>query len=142
MRVPEDPDAGTRRPRCGHPRGQMRVPEGPDAGTRGRESLKDDVDAAVEARMERQRVLYTGDRQFRALTRSRFSGLGSATPTSRRASSSPGRPDGRPPRLVPGLDADRREAGVGVGRVFGPRAWLSDYARGCLTIRFGLMPAS
>jgi transcriptional regulator with XRE-family HTH domain len=29
--------------------------------------LKDDVDAAVEARMERQRVLYTGDRQFRAV---------------------------------------------------------------------------
>jgi hypothetical protein len=29
--------------------------------------LKDDVDAAVEARMERQRVLYTGDRQFRVL---------------------------------------------------------------------------
>jgi transcriptional regulator with XRE-family HTH domain len=26
--------------------------------------LKDDIDAAVEARMERQRVLYTGDRQF------------------------------------------------------------------------------
>ena len=29
--------------------------------------LKDDVDAAVEARMERQRVLYTGDRQFRVV---------------------------------------------------------------------------
>jgi transcriptional regulator with XRE-family HTH domain len=29
--------------------------------------LKDDVDAAVEARMERQRVLYTGDRQFRSV---------------------------------------------------------------------------
>lgn len=29
--------------------------------------LKDDIDAAVEARMERQRVLYTGDRQFRVV---------------------------------------------------------------------------
>ena len=29
--------------------------------------LKDDVDAAVEARMERQRVLYTGERQFRVV---------------------------------------------------------------------------
>lgn len=29
--------------------------------------LKDDVDAAVEARMERQRVIYTGDRQFRVV---------------------------------------------------------------------------
>jgi transcriptional regulator with XRE-family HTH domain len=29
--------------------------------------LKDDVDAAVEARMERQWVLYTGDRQFRVV---------------------------------------------------------------------------
>lgn len=29
--------------------------------------LKDDVDAAVEARMERQRVLYTGDRKFRVV---------------------------------------------------------------------------
>lgn len=29
--------------------------------------LKDDVDAAVQARMERQRVLYTGDRQFRVV---------------------------------------------------------------------------
>jgi transcriptional regulator with XRE-family HTH domain len=29
--------------------------------------LKDDVDAAVEARMERQRVLYTGDRTFRVV---------------------------------------------------------------------------
>jgi len=28
---------------------------------------KDDVDAAVEARIERQRVLYTGDRQFRVV---------------------------------------------------------------------------
>ena len=29
--------------------------------------LKDDVDAAVEARMERQRVLYTGERQFQVV---------------------------------------------------------------------------
>jgi Domain of unknown function (DUF5753)/Helix-turn-helix domain len=29
--------------------------------------LRDDIDAAVEARMERQRVLYTGDRQFRVV---------------------------------------------------------------------------
>jgi transcriptional regulator with XRE-family HTH domain len=29
--------------------------------------LKDDIDAAVEARMERQRVLYTGDRTFRVV---------------------------------------------------------------------------
>jgi transcriptional regulator with XRE-family HTH domain len=29
--------------------------------------LKDDVDAAVEARMERQRVLYTGERRFRVV---------------------------------------------------------------------------
>jgi len=30
--------------------------------------LRDDIDAAVEARMERQRVIYTGDRQFQAMT--------------------------------------------------------------------------
>lgn len=30
-------------------------------------SLKDDIDAAVEARMERQRVLYTGSRKFRVV---------------------------------------------------------------------------
>jgi hypothetical protein len=29
--------------------------------------LRDDIDAAVEARMERQRVIYTGDRQFRVV---------------------------------------------------------------------------
>jgi transcriptional regulator with XRE-family HTH domain len=29
--------------------------------------LKDDLDAAVQARMERQRVIYTGDRQFRVV---------------------------------------------------------------------------
>lgn len=34
---------------------------------RGFMGLKDDIDAAVEARMERQRVLYTGDRTFRVV---------------------------------------------------------------------------
>ena len=33
--------------------------------------LKDDIDAAVEARMERQRVLYTGDRTFRVVIEER-----------------------------------------------------------------------